>query len=158
MSIRILENSTANGLATLASRIKAGEFYVKVGVPDSPAVDEDGHASGKVTVGDVAQWLEFGTATAPERPVFRNGIRNNVPEFQRLNKVNLMMLSEGKITIDRALGQLGAVAAGKIKKEFGSAALAPNRPSTIARKGSSKPGIDTGQLRQSVTFEVIGRG
>ena len=33
----------------------------------------------------------------------------------------------------------------------------PNSPETIALKGSSKPLIDTGQLSQSISFELVGR-
>ena len=32
----------------------------------------------------------------------------------------------------------------------------PNAPSTIAKKGSANPLIDTGRLRQSIDFEVRG--
>jgi hypothetical protein len=155
MSLRILENSTAKGLEALAKRLAAGEFYVKVGVPDDPAVNEDGVASKEVTVGDTAKWLEFGTKTAPERPIFRNGIRKNVGELQRLGKVNLLLIAQGQVTISHALGLMGAFAAGKIKQEFGASDLPPNAPSTIERKGSSKPGIDTAQTKNAVTWEVM---
>jgi hypothetical protein len=156
MSLRIIENSTAKGFKALADRLKAGEFYVKVGVPDDPAVNEAGEASHEVTLGDTARWLEFGTPTAPERPIFRNGIRNSIGELQRLGKVNLLLISQGQMTVDRVLGLMGALAAGRIKQEFGSSELAPNAPSTIERKGSSRPGIDTAQTKNSVTWEVIG--
>ena len=156
MSLRIIENTTEKGLKALAARLKAGEFYVKVGVPDDPAVNEAGEPSKEVTLGDTARWLEFGTDTAPERPIFRNGIRKNIKEFQRLGRVNLMLIAQGQMTTDRALGLIGATAAGRIKQEFGSSDLAPNKQSTIDRKGSSKPGIDTAQTKNSVTWEVIG--
>ena len=35
--------------------------------------------------------------------------------------------------------------------------LAPNAPSTIARKGSSVPLIDTGALLNSITYEIRGK-
>jgi len=156
MSLRIIENTTAKGLEALAKRLAAGEFYVKVGVPDSPAKNTDGTENHEVTVSDTMTWLEFGTPTQEERPIFRNGIRKNIKELQRLGRVNLMLIAQGQMTIDRALGLMGATAAGRIKQEFGSSDLAPNKQSTIDRKGSSKPGIDTAQTKNSVTWEVIG--
>lgn len=156
MSLRIIENTTAKGLKALADRLKAGEFYVKVGVPDSPAMNTDGTENHEVTVSDTMTWLEFGTPTQPERPIFRNGVKKNVGELQRLGKVNLLLISQGQMTIDRALGLMGSLAAGRIKQEFGSSDLPPNAQSTIDRKGSSKPGIDTAQTKNSVTWEVIG--
>lgn len=156
MSLRIIENTTERGLKALADRLKAGEFYVKVGVPDSPAMNEDGSENREVTVSDTMTWLEFGTKFAPERPIFRNGIRKNIGELQRLGKVNLLLIAQGQVTISYALGLMGALAAGRIKQEFGSSDLAPNRQSTIDRKGSSRPGIDTAQTKNSVTWEVIG--
>jgi hypothetical protein len=32
---------------------------------------------------------------------------------------------------------------------------APNAPSTIRRKGSDKPGIDTGEMRKALTHLVV---
>ena len=157
MSLRIIENSTAKGLEVLAKRLAAGEFYVKVGVPDDPVVNEDGVASKEVTVGDTAKWLEFGTKTAPERPIFRNGIKHNLEDLQRLGKVSLVIIAQGQATINHQLGLMGALAAGRIKQEFGSSDLAPNAQSTKDRKGSSKPGIDTAQTKNAVTWEVVGR-
>jgi hypothetical protein len=40
----------------------------------------------------------------------------------------------------------------------GSPAFAPNKPATIARKRSSKPLINKGQLRSSIAHRVEQRG
>ena len=49
-------------------------------------------------------------------------------------------------------GMLGRSACQKYITEGGN--LAPNAPSTIARKGSSTPLIDTGSMLGSITYEV----
>lgn len=59
-------------------------------------------------------------------------------------------LSGAEAAYNRA-GMVGAAAAQEV---FGSGDLAPNAPSTIARKGSSAPLIDTGSLRANVTYVV----
>jgi hypothetical protein len=48
----------------------------------------------------------------------------------------------------------GMVAADQIKKTIRDGAWVPNSPTTVARKGSSKPLIDTGHMIQSVTYVV----
>lgn len=48
----------------------------------------------------------------------------------------------------------GMQAVNMVKARFGSGALAPLSPATIARKGSSAPLIDTGQLRNSITYVI----
>ena len=54
----------------------------------------------------------------------------------------------------KALDKAGQKGENAVKRYIGSAALAPNAPSTIARKGSSAPLIDTGMLKASVTHIV----
>lgn len=92
--------------------------------------------------------------TIPERPFLRVGIRRNLDFFARLSRRNLVLVARGQSTIPVALGQLGAAAAGKVKQEIVDGSWAPNAPSTVRAKGSDRPLIDTGALRQSVTYVV----
>jgi hypothetical protein len=46
--------------------------------------------------------------------------------------------------------------ASRVKVKILDGDFEPNAPSTIAKKGSSHPLIDTGQEKNSVTWEVIG--
>jgi hypothetical protein len=50
------------------------------------------------------------------------------------------VLSDQRQTIDRSIG------------------IAPNKPSTVERKGSSRPLIDTGALKRSTTYVVRSKG
>lgn len=52
----------------------------------------------------------------------------------------------------------GLIGANAAKKYFTSGNLAPNSPLTIKMKGSSRPLIDTGALRQSITYVVRRNG
>lgn len=56
---------------------------------------------------------------------------------------------------------LGASAEGFVKLAFASSGFGqwpPNAPSTVAAKGSSRPLIDSGQLRDSITSDVVRSG
>jgi hypothetical protein len=115
-------------------------------------------AADTIPMAMIAAVHEFGSPEhgIPERSFLRGGIRRGIPKFQRLNILNLRCVLLGSKTIEQAIGQLGAVAAGEVKREFTAGTFAPNRPATIARKGSSRPLIDSGSLRQSITWVVEG--
>lgn len=92
----------------------------------------------------------------PERSMIRQTFRNRREELIRLQAKLARALIEGKITEERAMGLLGAWAAGAIKATITrDGSFAPLKPATIARKKSSKPLIETGQLVGSVTFVVV---
>jgi hypothetical protein len=61
---------------------------------------------------------------------------------------------EGKRTSDQVLEILGQRAVGQIQERIASGIAPANAPSTVAKKGSSTPLIDTGVLRSSITYQV----
>jgi phage gpG-like protein len=99
---------------------------------------------------------EFGSPERgiPERPFLRTTIQANKGKYVQLNRKNLVAVLNKTMTVEQALGQLGAVAAGDVQAQIASGGFAPLKAATIKRKGSSKPLIDTGQLRQSITWEL----
>ena len=58
----------------------------------------------------------------------------------------------------RLLGIAGEAIVQQAFETSGDGTWPPNAPSTIAAKGSSKPDIDTAQLRKSVTSDVVKKG
>lgn len=60
----------------------------------------------------------------------------------------------GETALATVLNKLGIVAQGDIQSEITSLRSPPNSAVTIARKGSSNPLIDTGAMRQAVTWVV----
>lgn len=74
--------------------------------------------------------------------------RNNIPDL-------LNSLQREK---EQVLRKAGAFLEGKIKELFTKtpSEWPPLKPETIRRKGSSKPLIDTGRLRNSITHKVEG--
>ena len=47
---------------------------------------------------------------------------------------------------------------GIVQKTIKEGSFVPNAPSTIRKKGSDKPLIDTGRLRQSVNYHIKPKG
>lgn len=124
-----------------------------------------GFPAGK-TGGDIinrAVWNEFGTrggrsgggwgGPIPERPFMRNAMRNNKNKYRDAMKVSAKKILLGETSLSTVLDKLGALAASDVQMEITALRTPPNSPVTIALKGSSNPLIDTGQMRQSVTWE-----
>ena len=59
---------------------------------------------------------------------------------------------------EQILKELGVFQKDLMQNEIITGDFAPNAPSTIRRKGSSKPLIDTGRMRQSVDYVIKPKG
>lgn len=114
----------------------------------------------KVTVLDVAIWNEFGTVNIPERSHIRLTYDQMKNKWFAENKKLMVRILKGRITVKEALEIVGLLIEsdikGKIQKTDSS--WPPNAPSTIQKKKSSKPLIDTGQMLNSVRFLVVMKG
>lgn len=62
----------------------------------------------------------------------------------------------GRITVKQALAQLGEVVSKDMVQAINDGIDPELKPATIKRKGSSKPLIDTGRLKGSITHEIRG--
>ncbi|TXG97746.1 MAG: hypothetical protein E6R08_06400 [Nevskiaceae bacterium] len=120
---------------------------VKVGIPSSK-MEKDGKTPSAL----VGAAHEFGLGV-PERPFLRNTIKNNLPKYVRVNRVNLTKILHGQETINGALGKLGAIAVGDVQYFIAHNDYELDKK-TIKRKGSSQALVDEGQMRQSMTWEL----
>lgn len=133
-----------------------------VGLPgDSPqAVGADGKpVSGGLTVAGLGIIHEYGSPAngIPSRPFMRQTWTTYTHATKSAMKRLAYMVASGKLKAISAVAQLGLFYEGRIKTTIRNGSFAPNAPATIARKGSSKPLIDTGLLRASVTSRVVGK-
>jgi len=112
---------------------------------------------GKADNPTIAAIHEFGTREIPARPFIRPGLESNAADSrQLLNKLSKDFY-DGKKTAKKVLNILGASAATAIKNFVtqGPSIPPPLKPATIARKGSSRALVDTGQLVNSITWHVV---
>lgn len=120
----------------------------------------EGTYAGKgkpISVGQVAAIHEFGAPKAgiPERSFIRGAIDANQGKIRRtLNRLALAV-SRGGMSANMALGILGESVSQMIKKRITDGIPPALKPATVARKGSSKPLIDTGQLLNSIGWELV---
>lgn len=127
---------------------------VLVGVPQENSGRSDGITNAELmyihTYGSPANGI-------PARPTIEPVVRDpaNRATLQRIMRGSLTSAFKGNIPGARSgKARAGMMAVNLIKARFGSAALAPNSPITIERKGSSAPLIDTGALRNSITYVI----
>jgi hypothetical protein len=113
--------------------------------------------STPVTIADVAYWNEFGIGV-PERSFIRAWFDEATAENRAALRRALTMVLKGEKTIEEALTLVGIRFVGKIQQRISQGIEPANAPATIKAKGSSTPLIDTGQLRQSLTFLVTSGG
>lgn len=113
---------------------------------------EDG--SDAPTVAEVAAWNEYGTENAPARPFMRQTLKNREEDVIRHGHSQVKKELKGSYNAQTTLNAMGAYVKGCIQKEIVDGEFEPNAPSTIAKKGSEKPLIDTGRMRQSVTYVI----
>jgi hypothetical protein len=102
------------------------------------------------------------TVEIPERSWLRGGVDKYRAEWERLREELVGKIYEGKLTIERALGLLGARAAADLKKNItdGPGIPPPNAPSTAIRKQARGSGfvrtlVDTGRFVASITWSVV---
>lgn len=105
------------------------------------------------TVLDVAFWNEFGLGV-PERSFIRAWFDSARPDNLALAQRMLIRVLKGQTPLAQALDQMGAKFVGEIQRRIAQGVPPPNAPMTIERKGSSKPLIDLGQMRQSLTWKA----
>ncbi len=89
----------------------------------------------------------------PPRPVLEPGIEGARALIVPHLGASAQAIARGHAhQAEQELRRVGTIAANAVKRYFTEGALAPNAPSTIARKGSDRPLINTGQMRRAVTF------
>ena len=145
-----------------AAVARLGTKIVQVGIVGASAdEDEDG-----ITLGRLAGVHEYGAAIRmpggtilliPERSFIRASIKENERAYSDVVRGFAKRVLDGSMSEERALGLLGVRAVADMQRRISRGIDPPNAQSTIDRKGSSKPLIDTGRLRQGLSWLVVAK-
>jgi hypothetical protein len=147
------------GLLDALTRIGSlNGVVVTVGVQGTGATTATGDATPSELV-VIATANEFGTSTIPPRPFLRTALKRGRRKWTNgLDAAVRAMAADDRPKAIRVLRQVGLVMVGDTQATLRGGPWVDNAPSTIARKGSSQPLIDTGQLVQSIRAQVEGNG
>ena len=122
-----------------------------------------GFQAGKVTddrgvdMAQIAAFNELGTSDIPARPFLRKTMEDSEDDIQAFCEERVQEIVEGG-TAEDALKQLGVYGKSLIQAKIKDGTWKPNAPSTIRKKKSDKPLIDTGRMRQSVNYVIKEKG
>ena len=132
-----------------------GAPKVLVGVPRGAGSYKDG-----TNIATIAAVNEFGSedGTIPERSAIRDGVAQAEPQIKKLYEKKASDVINGDMDVKQLQGLVGELAVGSIVGLIESGVSPANAQSTIDRKGSSKPLIDTGAYRQSITYRLSDKG
>lgn len=134
--------------------LKLRKAYVKAGVLGGTTRNDT-----DLTNAQIASIHEYGLGKVPARPFIR-------PPFDIMRDQYLTMLRNGfkkaasRMSPDlfrQLLGLIGQKMVADIKNYVtqGTGVPPPLSSATIKRKGSSRPLVDSGQLLNSITFQVV---
>ncbi len=156
MTVRIKDAD--HGMRALLDRMREASkgAGISVGVHAQEGAQEHKAKDGEVapvTILDIALFNEFGLGV-PERSFIRAWFDSASKENKEALERALKLVLKGGKTLPEALELVGLRFQGQIQKFIAAGVPPANAPATVAQKGSSKPLIDTGQLRDSVTFKV----
>ena len=91
----------------------------------------------------------------PERSFIRGGFEHNQKNTGDTAEKLLEKLVDGAIDAETYLEFLGEYTAGKIKEYLVNLRTPKNSPLTIRQKKSSNPLVDTGHLKDTITYKVL---
>ena len=151
MAVRVTDRVTADGEKFKQTIEELKRLEVRVGIQQG-AGSEDG-----VDLVDIAMFNELGTVHIPSRPFLRDSVDahgDEINSFLQSTKSNLLKGGSAEI----ALKRIGVFQKGLIQKEIRDGDFVPNSPATIKKKGSDRPLIDTGRMRQSINYVIQEKG
>jgi len=125
-----------------------GRTRVKVGYPAGTA---------KKGVIMKAIWNHYGTRRGiPPRPWLYIAMRKNREKYRRYFKAFAAKIVGGELTLENSLRLLGEAAKTDVQKSLIALRTPANAPATLRAKAPrTNPLIDTGEMNQATTYEVI---
>ena len=141
-----------NALKKVADRYKKS-FEILVGFPSSKTKSIE-YPDGTSVI-EVAAANNFGVPSRgiPRRPFMTLAKEPTIKKIKPLVKVLVHKLNKGEITMERIVDQIAPVAVNIFKETIVKLRTPPNAPSTIRRKKSDNPLIDSGLLVDTLTFD-----
>lgn len=153
-----IRESNPGWMDRLRKRWEKAKKEVAVGFPAGVNGLGNPHYEDGASIVEVAAANNFGHQGAPARRFMELGAKKANPKFRKLMRQGMRRVNKGDITVDTLLQTAGLQAEADIRDAITTGPWAPNSPETIARKKSSKPLIDTGDMRKYVTSQVRNRG
>lgn len=146
MSVKLIDFQLAQAEIQRELAKLRGNKYATVGIHEDAGNTED----GAMTQAQNGALQNFGNDKIPARPWLIPGVESATPDVIDTIASGI----EKGLATDQIMEQVGAIAAGATQQYMTDLREPPNAKSTIEKKGSDNPLIDTGSMRSSVTYKV----
>lgn len=147
------DRMTPDGIKLFKELEKLTELEVRIGYQAGQAVSDEG-----VDMCDIAMWNELGTVNTPSRPFLRQSVEgDNGTRAAAFMENQLGLVLQGG-TAEDFYKRLGVFQKAQVQRTITSGQFVGNAPSTIKKKGSSRPLVDTSRMLQSVNYVVKKKG
>lgn len=153
MKAAVTVRDTDRGFNKLVEVLRRSKKALLVGLPGQ--IGNEKHPNADLSLAQLANYLEFGTDTIPARPFLSGTIDANMGAYKKASVSIAEKVVAQRSKLENELQLLGERILSDVKKNIVSHIPPPNSPSTILKKGSSTPLIDTGHLMGSLTYEVV---
>lgn len=152
MASKVRDRLTPDGIKFQKMLKELAEMEVRVGFQHGEATEADG-----TDICDIAAWNELGTENIPSRPFLRMSVDENVDKINNFLQSQKNALLSGK-DAEQVLKEIGLFQKDLIQEKITEGTFVPNADMTVEKKGSDKPLIDTGRMRQSVNYVIKKKG
>jgi hypothetical protein len=142
---------------------RLGRLRARVGVIGKQAVTQHGPS---FTNAELAYVHEFGSPAAgvPQRSFLRSAFEGQRQEAEKLAARAARAVVTGKVSPEQAVGLLGEWGVARVREgmvrgigpALAPATLEKRKRVQAGKRGRDVPLIDTGRLRQAVTYDVTG--
>lgn len=143
---------TPEGKKFMEELKELASLEVRIGFQHGKEKEENG-----ADICDVAAWNELGTEHAPSRPFMRDSVDKHLSAIDHMFMSQKDALLSGATAKD-ILNTVGLFQKDLMQTEIEQGDFVANAPETIRRKGSDKPLIDTGQMKNSVNYQIVKKG
>lgn len=136
-----------NGYARLLTNVRGAQGAVKIGVANTP------HSEAKMPCDELGKIHEFGLGV-PQRSFLRGWVDENRDAIKQQLGYYIEMHLRGTMTWRAALTKFGEWCVRGVQARMVAHIPPPLAASTVKRKGSDIPLIDSEQLYNAVIFEL----
>ena len=107
------------------------------------------------TVAEIGFYNEYGTSKIPERSFMRSTLKEKIKQYQaELAKVARSAINKPS-SVRVNMGKVGQMVSNDIQNKIVSLRTPPNAEITIAKKRTTNPLIDTGQMVNSIKWKYL---
>ncbi len=152
MAVKIRDEITPEGRRFMEQMRQISGMETRIGFQAGEAMH------GETDMCKIAMFNELGTESIPSRPFLRNSVDNHMDEIEAHLKAWCEKILQGEMEAHELMSNMGMLMQGIIRKEISEGSFVPNAPSTVSKKGSDRPLIDSGLMRDSVNYQIVKRG